>query len=144
MDIENPFDEGLRELSSGRPASALGFFRSAAGGNKSPLISSYIAYCRAQTEGVYREAVDICMEARKADPKNSDIYLNLGRIHLLAGNRKQALQVFRLGLRQERNGRIIGELNALGNRKSPPLPFLQRSNPINKYIGMLMSRLSLR
>ena len=144
MEIDNPFDEGLRELSSGRPVTALGFFNKAAAEKKTPLISSYLAYCRAQTEGVYREAVNICMEARKAEPKNSDIYLNLGRVHLLAGNRKMALQVFRLGLRYERNSRIINELNALGQRKSPPIPFLNRGNPINKYLGKLMARFSFR
>jgi len=144
MEIENPFDEGLRELSSGRPVAALGYFSKAAAEKKTPLICSYLAYCRAQTEGVYREAVDICMEARKADPKNSDIYLNLGRIHMLAGNRKMAIQAFTLGLRHGRNSRIIGELNALGQRKSPPVSFLHRSNPINKYLGKLLARFSLR
>jgi tetratricopeptide (TPR) repeat protein len=144
MEIENPFDEGLRELSSGRPDTALRYFSTAAAEKKTPLICSYLAYCRARVEGVYREAVDICMEARKADPKNSDIYLNLGRIHMLAGNRKMAIQAFNLGLRHERNGRIISELNSLGQRKSPPLSFLHRSNPINKYLGKLMTKLSLR
>lgn len=144
METENPFDEGLRELSCGRPDEALNFFNKAAAKNKTPLLCSYLAYCRAQIDGIYREAVDICMEARKADPKNSEIYLNLGRVHLLAGNRKQALQVFRLGLRQERNNRIINELNALGQRKAPPVPFLDRGNPINKYLGKLMAKLSLR
>jgi hypothetical protein len=84
------------------------------------------------------------MAARKEEPKNSDIYLNLGRVHLLTGNRKQAIQVFRLGLRHGRNSRIIAELTALGLRKEPPLPFLQRSNPVNKFLGKLMTRLWLR
>jgi tetratricopeptide (TPR) repeat protein len=144
MEIENPFDEGLRELSSGRPDVAIGFFEKAAAEKKTPLVCSYLAYCRARVEGVYREAVNVCMEARKADPKNSDIYLNLGRVYLLAGNRKQAVQVFRLGLRHEKNSRIISELNALGQRKAPPFPFLQRNHPVNKYIGKLMTKLSLR
>ena len=144
MEKENPFDEGLRELSSGRTTLALDFFRQAVAENNTPLASSYLAYCRAKIEGIYKEAVDVCMEARKEDPKNSEIYLNLGRIHLLAGNRKQAIQVFRLGLRQGRNNRIVAELDALGLRKSPPFPFLERSNPINKYVGKLLTKLWLR
>jgi tetratricopeptide (TPR) repeat protein len=144
MASENSFNEGLRELSAGRPVTALGFFNKAAAEKKTPLICSYIAYCRARIEGVYREAVVICMEARKADPKNSEIYLNLGRIHMLAGNRKLALQAFSLGLRYEKNSRIVSELNALGQRKTPPIPFLHRSNPLNKYLGKLMAKLSLR
>ena len=143
-ELEHPFDEGLRELAAGRPKRALVFFAKAAAEDNSPLVRSYIAYCRAMTDGIYPEVVSACQDARREEPKNSDIYLNLGRIHLLAGNRKQAIQVFRLGLRHQRNSRISAELNALGLRKQPPLPFLQRSNPVNKYLGLIMTRLCLR
>ena len=144
MELENPFDEGLRELNAGRTDLALRCFEKAVEQENTPLACSYLAYCRAKEEGVYREAVAICMDARKEDPKNSDIYLMLGRIHLLAENRKQAIHVFRLGLRQGRNSRIENELNALGLRKSPPLPFLQRSNPLNIFLGKLLTKLWLR
>jgi tetratricopeptide (TPR) repeat protein len=144
MEIENPFNEGLRELTAGRTDLALDLFEKAVAKEKTPLACSYLAFCRAKMEGVYREAVAICMDARKEDPKNSEIYLILGRVHLLAGNRKQAIHVFRLGLRQERNSRILTELNALGLRKSPPIPFLQRGNPLNKFLGKLLTKLWLR
>jgi tetratricopeptide (TPR) repeat protein len=144
MELANPFDEGLRELYAGNAKLALALFEKAAAEDNSPLIRSYLAYCRAKTKGMFREAVAICMDARKEDPKNSDIYLNLGRVHLLTGNRKQAIQVFRLGLRHERNSRIVSELTALGLRKEPPLPFLQRGNPVNKFLGKLMTKLWLR
>ena len=143
-EIENPFEEGLHELSCGRTALALDFFRQAVARENTPVACSYLAYCRAKIEGIYKEAVEVCMEARKEDPKNSEIYLNLGRIHLLAENRKQAIQVFRLGLRQGRNNRIAAELEALGLRKSPPIPFLERSNPLNKIVGKLLTKLCLR
>jgi tetratricopeptide (TPR) repeat protein len=144
MEPANSFDEGLMALNSGRVKSALTYFKKAAAEDNSPLVRSYIAYCRAMTECLYHEPVAICLEARREEPKNSDIYLNLGRIHLLAENRKQAIQVFQLGLRQQRNSRISAELRALGLRKPPPLPFLQRSNPLNKYLGILMAKLMLR
>ena len=144
MEFENPFDEGIRALEAGRHELALGFFSKAVNEKNTPLVCSYLAYCRAKTSGSYREAVDICMNARREEPKNSEIYLNLGRIYLLAGNRKQAIQVFRLGLRHQRNSRIINELSSLGNRKSPPVPFLLRSHPVNKYLGLIMTRLGLR
>ncbi len=144
MEIENPFDDGLNHLSAGRADLALVCFKKAVAREKTPLACSYLAYCRAKIEGVYKEAVAICMDAMKEEPKNSGIYLNLGRVHLLAGNRKQAIQVFRLGLRQEKNSKIISELNALGLRKSPPISFLHRSNPLNKYLGKLLTKLWLR
>ena len=144
VETENPFDQGLRELYAGRADLALEFFEKAVAEENTPLACSYLALCRAKEEGRYKEAVALCMDARKEDPQNSDIYLNLGKVHLLAGNRKQAIQVFRLGLRLQRNSRIINELNTLGLRKSPPLPFLQRSNPLNKFLGKVMTRLWLR
>jgi tetratricopeptide (TPR) repeat protein len=143
-ELEHPFDEGKRELTSGRPKSALIHFTKAAAMDNSPLVRSYIAYCKALTVGVYAEVVGICMEAMRDEPKNSEIYLNLGRIHLLAYNRKQAIKVFQLGLRQQRNSRISTELTALGVRKQPPFPFLHRSNPINKYLGIALNKLCLR
>ncbi|HLO24552.1 MAG TPA: tetratricopeptide repeat protein [Geobacteraceae bacterium] len=143
-EIENLFDEGLNALSAGRTEQALSCFEKAVEQNNTPLACSYLAYCQARISGTYKEAIAICMDARKEDPKNSDIYLNLGRVYLLTGNRRQAIQVFRLGLRQERNSRITNELNALGQRKSPPIPFLDRGNPINKYLGKLLTKLWLR
>ena len=143
-ELEHPFDEGLRELAADRPKRALVFFAKAAAEDNSPLVRSYIAYCRAMTDGIYADVIATCQDARREEPKNSDIYLNLGRIHLLAGKRKQAIQVFRLGLRHQRNSRISAELAAMGMRKHPPLPFLHRNNPVNKYLGMLMARLCLR
>lgn len=142
--LANPLNEGLKELYAGNAKQALVLFEKAAAEDNSPLVRSYIAYCRAKTAGRFHEAVAICMDARKEEPKNSDIYLNLGRVHLLTGNRKQAIQVFRLGLRHSRNSRIVSELTALGLRKKPPLPFLQRSNPVNKFLGKLMTKLWLR
>lgn len=144
MELANHFDAGISELDAGNAKLALSLFEQAAAEDDSPLVRSYLAYCRAKTKGMFRDAVAICMEARREEPKNSDIYLNLGRVHLLTGNRKQAIQVFRLGLRLGRNSRIISELTALGLRKEPPLPFLQRSNPVNKMLGKLMTKLWLR
>jgi hypothetical protein len=33
-------------------------------------------------------------------------------------------------------------MQKLGVRKKPPVPFLDRSNPINKYIGKLLNKSS--
>jgi len=143
-ELTNNFDAGLQELYAGRAKSALRLFEKAAAEDNTPLVRSYIAYCRARTGCSCLESVAICMDAHREEPKNTDIYLNLGKIYLLAGKRKQAIQIFRLGLRQGRNMRLSAELNSLGVRKSPPFPFLQRNNPLNKYAGLLLTRLSLR
>jgi hypothetical protein len=78
------------------------------------------------------------------DAQNPIHYLNLGKVYLLAGKKSQAIEVFRKGLAHERHQEIIDELNRLGIRKSPVLPFLKRKNPINRYFGIILHRLGLR
>ncbi len=141
---ENPFEEGVRALNAKRTGEALQWFEKAAAEERTPLVRAYLAYCRARVQGNYREAIALCMEAMKEEPKNSDIYLNLGRVYLLAGQRKPAIRAFDLGLRYQKNPQIVNELALLGRRKAPPLPFLSRSNPINKYLGKLLKKLGMR
>ena len=139
-----PFEEGLKALNAGRSGEALDFFEKAVAEEKTPLAVSYLAYCRAKEKGPSKEAVALCMEAIKDDPKNSDIYLNLGKVYLLAGQRKAAIRAFDLGLRYGKNPQIVNELTLIGRRKSPPLPFLSRSNPLNIYLGKFLKSLGFR
>ena len=141
---EIPFEEGLRALNAGRTGEALVWFEKAVAEGKTPLVCAYLAYCRAKEQGNCKEAIALCMEAIKDEPKNSDIYLNLGRVHLLAGQRRSAIRAFDLGLRYGKNSQIVNELILLGRRKAPPLPFLSRTNPLNKLLGKFLKKLGLR
>lgn len=141
---ENSFEVGLTALATDRMADALKWFRKAVEENKSPLACSYLAYCLAREEASYREAVAICMDAMKDEPKNPEIYLNLGRIYLLTGHKRPALRAFQLGLRYGKNPEIVREFNRLGWRQAPPLPFLQRANPLNKMLGKIMKKAGVR
>ncbi len=141
---ENPFEEGIRALSAKRTGEALQWFEKVVTEERTPLVRAYLAYCRAKVQGNYREAIALCLVAMKEEPRNTDIYLNLGRIYLLSGQRKPAIRAFDLGLRYGKNPQIMNELTLLGQRKVPPLPFLRRSNPINKYLGKLLKKLGMR
>ena len=67
------------------------------------------------------------------------LYVNLGRTLLLAGRKKEAVDNFQKGLNYDRaNVELKKEMQALGIRKQPPLPFLSRSNPVNRLIGKLL------
>lgn len=142
--MENPFEEGLNALSARRTGEALQWFEKAVQEGRSPVACSYLAYCRAKERGNFKEAVALCTEAMKEEPKNSEIYLNLGRVYALSGHRRAAIRAFELGLRIGRNAQIENELNALGRRKAPPLPFLARSNPLNRLLGKTLKKLGLR
>jgi hypothetical protein len=67
------------------------------------------------------------------------LYLNLGRANLAAGRKKKALDAFNKGLTMDNENReILMELRRLGIRRKTAVPILERSNPINKYIGIVL------
>ncbi len=119
-----------------------------------PFLSSYYGYLLATVESGHEEGVRICREALKKlerfEPFGSEFlypvfYLNLGRTYLAAGSKTEAIQNFRKGLSYDpENQEIISELQRLGTRKRPIIPVLQRSNPVNKYLGLFFARLSGR
>lgn len=109
-----------------------------------PLALSAMARCIAETRGEYKVAANLCHEAIKKDPKNTEHYFHQGRILILAGRKKDAIWVFRMGLRHSKHKGIIDALGELGIRRPPPIQFLERSNPVNKMLGIIMARLNLR
>jgi tetratricopeptide (TPR) repeat protein len=141
---ENPFVMGIMSLLSDRPDEALECFREAVEETGSPVASSYLAYCLARQNGTYRDAIYLCMEALKEEPRSPEIFLNLGRIYIMSGHKRSALRSFQLGLRYGYNTEIAAEMKNLGLRQRPPFPFLPRNHAINKFMGKFLSRLNLR
>lgn len=136
------FLKGLKALESDNMPAALNFFERASAAEPSPLVNSYLAFCIAKERGQIRRAITLCQEAIEKEPDNTEIYLNLGRIHIIAKNKAEAIKVFREGLGKGQSQKIVEELNRLGSRRRPVLPFLSRKNPLNKYLGLLLSKLS--
>jgi len=98
----------------------------------------------------YRSGVESCKRALALfEDKGSSgehvlypvLYLNLGRSYLAAGKKKDAINAFNKGLQHDKgNSDLRKELRGLGMRKKPPVSFLDRANPINKYIGMVLQK----
>ena len=143
-ETEKLFKKGLEALTEGNTLSALSYLEKALHAKYSPVIISYYAFCIAKERGQVGKAVSLCEEAIKREPQNSQLYLNLGRIYLIDNNKTDAIKTFREGLNYEANQQIIDELNRLVIRKPPIFPFLKRSNPINKYLGIILKILRLR
>jgi tetratricopeptide (TPR) repeat protein len=138
------FDRGMQALTDGNTLAALSCFEKALGIEEDPLISSFFAFCIAKERGEVQKAVSLCSAAIKKEPENSFHYLNLGKIYLLKKDKNEAINIFRQGLHYENNQQIVDELNKLGRRNLAIIPFLKRSNIINKYLGIILSRLKLR
>jgi Flp pilus assembly protein TadD len=106
---------------------------------------SYTGYCLAVSEGKTKEAVMLCEKAAEKEFYRPELLLNLGRVYLLAGNRRKAHMAFRKGMTLDReNNELKSDLELMGVRKSPVIPFLDRKHPINKLAGKVLYRLHLR
>lgn len=143
-EAEDLYRRGLDALMNGNGEMALALFEQAAAMYRTPRYCSNLAYCLAKEKGDFRRAISLCREAIKEEPKNSVHFLILGRIHLMAGQKKEAIRIFRMGLRHEKNKDIVDDLNTLGIRKAPLFPFLKRENPLNKMLGKLLARIGMR
>lgn len=117
-----------------------------------PFLLSYYGCLVAVADNNPKEGIGICKEALAGFKAQKSFgseffypvfYLNLGRAYLKDNNKVEALKAFQEGLRHDpENHDLLWELMKLGKRKRPPVPFLERSNPINKYIGLLISKVS--
>jgi tetratricopeptide (TPR) repeat protein len=113
-----------------------------------PYLLSYYGCLIAVIENRTKEGVRICESAIKllktSMPFGSEFfypvfYLNLGRAYLKDKKKRAAVQAFQEGLKNDPENRdLLWEMKKIGIREKPPLPFLTRNNPINKYIGILL------
>lgn len=143
-EAEEQFTVGMESLKNGDTGTALECLEKAVLLERNPLYCSNLAICLAKERREFKKAISLCNEAIKKDPKNSLHFLHLGRIHLLANQKRDAIRIFNMGLRFGENRDIIAELNKFDRRRSPLVPFLDRGHPVNKILGKLTYRLGLR
>ncbi len=143
-EAEEHFTMGMESLKNGDTGTALECLEKAVLLERNPLYCSNLAICLAKEKREFKKAISLCNEAIKKDPKNSLHFLHLGRIYLLANQKRDAIRIFNMGLRFGENRDIIAELNRFDRRRSPLIPFLDRGHPVNKILGKLTYRLGLR
>ncbi len=117
-----------------------------------PFLMSYYGCLVAVVENNPGEGIRICREAltgiKDSLPFGSEFffpvfYLNLGRAYLKGNRKAEAVGAFQEGLKNDpENHDLQWELRKLGRRTRPPIPFLRRSSPINKSIGLLVSKVA--
>lgn len=116
-----------------------------------PFLLSYYGCLEAVINKNIAYGIDTCKRAldilNDRSPVSKEIfyptfYLNLGRAYIAAGKKKNAIEVFQKGLSySEDNKDLLWEACKLGLRRKPFIPYLKRTNPINKYIGMILHKL---
>lgn len=143
-EAKSVFAKGLDALAHDDMLTALASFEKAKHIEDSPVINSYYAFCIAKERGQVSKAILLCEESIQKEPNNSLHYLNLGKIYLIDKSKTEAIRIFREGLNVDANHQIVEELNKLVIRKPPVISFLKRSNPANKYLGIILKKLRLR
>lgn len=138
------FTKGMNALNHDHIYLARVCFEHAVNEERTPSNCSYLALANAKSRGEFGEAISLAEEAIVKEPDNSVLYLNLGRIYLLAGLKKEALETFRRGVQLDTNQDIVRELDAFAPRAPSLFPRLKRSHPLNKYLGKLLAKLGLR
>ena len=145
---EESFQRGQESLELGHHREALAYFNGAIeiekqlGQVKQPQARylSYYGLCLSLTGTGSHEAVRFCRVAAEMEGYRSDVCWNLGRVLLAAGRRREAHEALRWGLRLQPDHRgIRHDLIRMGARRQPMLPFLRRTNPLNRFLGRLAS-----
>lgn len=113
-----------------------------------PFLLSYYGCLDAIANKNYKDGIETCLTAignlKEKVAFGEEFfypvfYLNLGRAYLAAGKKKEAIDAFNKGIKMDaENKDLLWEIRKLGIRRTPPVPFLKRSNPINKYIGRML------
>lgn len=138
-------DKGNEAMASGDTLVALVKFETASKFRPLPAeVKARLGYCLAKERRQFKKGATLCAEALQADPSRPDIYYQLGRIYLLAGQKPKAITTFRRGLKQRRYQPLIDQLHQLGLRKEPLLSTLPREHFLNRQLGRLLSRLGAR
>jgi tetratricopeptide (TPR) repeat protein len=116
-----------------------------------PVFLSYYGCLLVLVDRMYRRGIETCQKAIKKLKMSGSLdeeallplfYYNLGKAYAAAGKRKEAREILMIGLAYDPgNYDMIKELRRLGMRRDkPPIPFLRRSNPLNKYIGIILHK----
>jgi len=111
---------------------------------ETPDMLSLVGFCLARDSCQFKKGIALCERAIALDSQNTEHYLHLGRIHLLAGHKALAIATFRRGMKIRKDHRFIHELKKIGIRQSPPFASLPRRHVLNLVTGKVLQLLKLR
>ncbi|MEZ5331700.1 MAG: hypothetical protein R2991_06530 [Thermoanaerobaculia bacterium] len=99
---------------------------------------SFLGYGIAQTQRRHKDGLDLCRHALRLSFTEPDNHLNLARLYILMGNRRQAIRAVGEGLTlNPKHGPLLALYREMGIRREPVLGFLSRNNFLNRLLGRL-------
>ena len=139
---EDHYRRGVEALGQESGEDALTHFRSAHRLEPTnALYGSHYGLALGLVECRLDRALGLCRDAAKREFFNPVHYHNLARLHLAFGFKAEAVRYLRRGLMIDpADAAIATELRELGVRRRPPLGFLRRQNPLNRWMGRVLRR----
>ncbi len=132
------------EIKEGRFAAARLMLQQARSLGDSPVCNALLGRCKAELNPTCIEAVTLCQGAVQRE-RTPETLFQLGRVHLIRGNRGEAVEAFEAGLAINPNYKpILEEYDHIGRRHPSVLPFLSRDNAINRGLGQLLAKAGMR
>ena len=132
------FELGRQALDKDDFETALAHFAAALALKDNPCWYSYVGLCISRGCGEFWLGAELCLKSLAVEPENTTHHLNLGKVYLAAGNKMKALHTLRDGLAKGGNENILQVLAEMGVRNTPVFKSLPRSNPLNKFLGILL------
>jgi Flp pilus assembly protein TadD len=141
---EREFAQAVAALAVEDTLTALAHLERALKLQDNPGWYSCLGFCIAKERGQLRKGLELCLSSLAVEPAHPGHLLNLGRVHLLSGDKSEALRVLREGMANGGSPELSRLLENLGMRKPSLFPMLRRDHPLNKFPGLILSRLGLR
>lgn len=143
-EAEAAFARAGKALAAGNTVEALIYLEKGLKLKDDPAWYAALGYCMARERGQFKRGIELCQSSLEREPDEPSHYLYLGQIHLLAGNKPEALRVLREGMTRGGSPELQRQLAEIGTRKSPLFASLPRKHPLNRILGQLLNRLGLR
>ncbi len=149
---EDNFKNGMAAFRDNRAREAMALFEVAVtldarkqqdGGKVDPRYRSFYGLCVAFQGGKFREGLSLCRKAAEDEFYNHEIWMNLGRVEMEAGNKEKAHDAFRRGMHlapAKQRKQFQRMLEVLGMRRRPFFSFLPRTHGLNRLIGRMSWR----
>jgi hypothetical protein len=143
---EAAFEQGVLAFRSGDASGAhAAFERAHRREPRDPRFMSWYGLTLVLVERNSNLGVLLCDQALRSAGADPDLLLNQARVHLALNQRERTVKAVQRGLElwPDHPGLLLAR-EALGWRRRPVLPFLNRNSPLNRLLGRLRHRLARR
>jgi hypothetical protein len=143
---EVAFEEGLAAYLRGDASGAhVGFERAHRREPRDPRYMSWYGLTLVLVEKNSNLGVILCDQALRGAGADPDLLLNQARVHLALNQRERTVRALQRGLELwPDHAGLQRARELLGWRRRPVLPFLDRNNLLNRWLGRLRHRLARR